>query len=236
MSTTTQSTALTLESLETAATAAELVAPPFTSWSKFASPPSAGFWTAVGHDVPNGGIVMQLGAQRHPPTAPLTSGKLLAGYLRSMRLKPGYHTFTVRSEVLSVSRGLRGGGQLQTQIFLDILGPNAPRAQYQEVFGGGVCYLSLSVLVFLEATYTVIVGGRIDSLYQGSEDPYAEIIVRRNEVIHHRPAWVQSTSTAALAASEESFEPFDDKGLRIDEITPKELIHEPGAFPLRFDA
>ena len=57
-------------------------APPFCPpWQKFRSPATSppGFWTAVGHDIWTGGLVMQLGTPAHPSTTPLTFGSLSAG-------------------------------------------------------------------------------------------------------------------------------------------------------------
>ena len=234
--------AATATAVETNAAAAagtvQLIAPPFPGRVSTPAPP--GFWIAAGNrDVWSGGVVMQMGTQPHSPATAPTAGQLYVGYQWQGVLEPGFYTFQVRFDVVSVSRGTRGGGSLQTCLFTKLEGPGISRPSYKflEVSGGGICYMAESVFAIAAGTYALQVGGFIGSFYQGSQDPYAEIILRRTEVVRSRGFAGSQVQALGLEAEQEAgFTAADEpQDLIVEEVSLEKLAKERLA-NLRFDA
>jgi hypothetical protein len=217
-------------------------APPFCPpWQKFRSPATnpPGFWTAVGHDIWTGGLVMQLGTPAHPSTAPLTFGSLSAGYFWQGYLCAGWHSLTVRFQLGPVSLGAHGGS-VSGKVFASLGGPSELPLRERVNFyrsaaaASGACiYLTINAYLENPGTYKMYLGGQIDSQYACAASPYGEIIVSRTEVTHCGPAF-QALGAAQGVAPEglleaQPAEAFDEKAVQLIDINPEK---EPRAIPV----
>lgn len=206
-------------------------APPFCPpWQKFRSPATnpPGFWTAVGHDIWTGGLVMQLGTAAHPSTAPLTFGSLSAGYFWQGYLCAGWHSLTVRFQLGPVSLGPHGGS-VSGKVFASLGGPSELPLRERVNFyrsaaaASGACiYLTINAYLENPGTYKMYLGGQIDSQYACAASPYGEIIVARTEVNHCGPAF-QAAGAAQGVAPVEALElqPFREKDVKLFDINPE---------------
>ncbi|MFL6233437.1 MAG: hypothetical protein ACJ76N_09925 [Thermoanaerobaculia bacterium] len=185
-------------------------APPFTApWAKFRNPPTdpAGYWSAIRHDPMVGGLVLQLGTQPHPATAPATSGSMYIGYQWEGYLPAGLIDITVRLHLGPVSILPNGGSTIplllaqlfgpQGQLADDVL-PPANRSDSWWV-------LRVKAPVPLQAgQYKFRFGAAIVSQYQGSQTPYCEVIVKDSSVTYSTALQAAAESPLSAALSDES--------------------------------
>lgn len=234
MSSTTQTQTQTTPAAADAIAASPSIAsaPPFLApWRVINSPEPAGFWKAVGVRPLVGDWVMQLGADPHPSNAPFTAGELIAGFQWYGYLPTGLHTFIVRfaNGPITVNAA---GGQVSANLFLHVDG----RGPSQVAQRNGVQYLVVARFLFA-GNHTVSFGGIIKSAYQGTANPYCEIIVGRAEFTHfsgpYELANIQAAATPAGLSKEDLGESlFDEKKLETVEIDARKeaqarLITEP---------
>ena len=205
--------------------------PPFCPpWQKFRSPTTnpPGFWTAVGHDIWTGGIVMQLGAVQHGPATPLTRGSLQAGYHWQGYLCAGWHSLTVRFQFGPVSLG-QSGGTVTGKVYANLGGalelPIRERQHFHKsaaAISKGYVYVTINACLENAGTYKLFLGGQLDSEYSCAASPYGEIIVARTEVTHCGPAF-QALGAAQGVAPVEILQlqpAFDDADVQLIDIDP----------------
>ena len=215
-------------------------APPFCPpWQKFRSPATnpPGFWTAVGHDIWTGGLVIQLGTAAHPSTAPLTRGSLQAGWYWQGYLNAGWNSLTVRFQLGPVT--LRpNGGSVAGKVYANLGGPAEVLPRERQHFhrmaaavSGACTYLTINAYLENSGTYKLYLGAQIDSEYACAASPYGEIIVARTEVTHCGPAF-QALGAAQGVAPMEGLElqpVFEDADVKLIDINPEK---EPRAIPV----
>lgn len=215
-------------------------APPFCPpWQKFRSPATnpPGFWTAVGHDIWTGGLVMQLGTVAHGSTTPLTRGSLSAGYFWQGYLCAGWHSLTFRFQLGPVT--LRpNGGSISGKVFASLGGPSELPLRERKNFyrsaaavSGTCIYLTINAYLEDPGTYKVYLGGQLDSEYACAASPYGEIIASRIEVTHCGPAF-QALGAAQGVAPVEVLElqPVEDADVQLIDIVPEK---EPRLAPVQ---
>jgi hypothetical protein len=203
-------------------------APPFyPPWQKFRTPATnpAGFWTAVGHDVWTGGIVMQLGTIPHGPTTPQTWGALQAGYHWQGYLCSGWHSITVRFQFGPVTLH-QNGGTITGKVYASLGGPLEfpirSRRHFNQsaaVISKGCVYVTINAYLEDAGTYTLRLGGQLNSGYSCSANPYGEIICSRIEVTHCPPSFqaVGAAKGVAPAALPET-QPFKEGEVALIDI------------------
>lgn len=224
---------------DTAATAAIAAAsvipsaPPFCPpWQKFRSPATnpPGFWTAVGHDVWTGGIVMQLGTTPHGPATPLTRSSLQAGYHWQGYLCSGWHSITIRFQFGPVTLH-QNGGTVTGKVYAHLGGPlELPireRRHFNKsaaVVSKGCVYVTINAYLEDAGTYKLLLGGQLDSEYSCSANPYGEIICSRIEVTHCPPFFQAVGAAQGVAPAEllEAQPPAEGKVALIDIDLAKE--------------
>jgi hypothetical protein len=201
-------------------------APPFTApWAKFRNPPTdpAGYWSAIRHDPMVGGLVLQLGTQPHPATAPATSGSMYIGYQWEGYLPGGLIDITVRLHLGPVSI-LPNGGSTTPLLLAQLFGPQGqladdalPPANRADSWW----VLRVKAPVPLQAgQYKLRFGAAIVSQYQGSQTPYGEVIVKDSSVTY---------STALQGAAAESLLPAglsDESAFFVEHVSQQDAARE----------
>ena len=185
-------------------------APPFTDpWARFRNPSTdpAGYWSAVRYDPMAGGLVLQLGTQSHPATAPSTSGSMYIGYQWEGYLPGGLLELTVRLHLGPVSI-LPNGGSTTPLLLAQLFGPNGqladdalPPANRSDSWW----VLRVKAPVPLQAgQYKFRFGAAVVSQYQGSQTPYCEVIVKDSSVTYSSGQTATATSLLSAGLNDES--------------------------------
>ncbi|HEY4591303.1 MAG TPA: hypothetical protein VIJ61_02780 [Thermoanaerobaculia bacterium] len=201
-------------------------APPFTApWAKFRNPPTdpAGYWNAVRYDPMVGGLVLQLGTQAHPATAPSTSGSMYIGYQWEGYLPGGLLEFTVRLHLGPVSI-LPNGGSTTPLLLAQLFGPQGqladdalPPANRSDSWW----VLRVKAPVPLQAgQYKFRFGAAIVSQYQGSQAPYCEVIVKDSSVTYS--SGVEGTTAASLLSADL----HDESAFFVEHVSEQDAARE----------
>lgn len=189
-----QATKKALAATEAAAPIVRNIAPPYfgAGFSAFKSGPAPqGFWSAVGHDVTRGGVVVQLGGTPPPPSNNGSFGLAYAGFQYQFTTPANsyflYYIFRATFNPGPVSNRNPGN---YVGTYCEIRFPDIPQApgtypvmQQQQVVSNTP--LSLTVASFLAPgkTYRVQVLAAVDIIrYHPTQIPYGEVILKSTDL------------------------------------------------------
>ncbi|RMH20835.1 MAG: hypothetical protein D6696_07230 [Acidobacteria bacterium] len=182
----------------TNASTSRLGPPFFSPWQVYGGPKPRGFFCNHRLDSYRGTMWAEMGAEPHPPNAPLTIGWCWFGWKRNLYL-PYAGTFTVfvRPDRIAVNHN---GGNWVPKCSISLRqGSNLVDEDVQNLIAGRTCVAR--VRAPRGGLYELSVGGSIRAVYRGSASPYGAFDATVLAVLY---SGYLSTEPSAASAGDEA--------------------------------
>jgi len=214
------------------------IAPPYVGagYSAFKSGAAPqGFWSAIGHDVTRGGVVVQLGGTPPPPSSLGSFGLAYAGYQYQFTTPSNsyfsYYIFQARFNPGPVSNRNTGN---YVGTYCEIRFPDIPQTpgtypvmQRQQVVSNTPVSLTVASFLAPGKTYRVQVLAAVDIIrYHPTQIPYGEVILKDIDLQltqYNYPSAPAQKGKGAQAAQMPESEPIFETVSSIEEAQAKGL-------------